>query len=43
MGTSVEIIDRHYGHLGRDDEDHVRELLVNRSGVVVAMDDAEEG
>ncbi|MGZ6637862.1 MAG: tyrosine-type recombinase/integrase [Solirubrobacteraceae bacterium] len=39
MGTSVEIIDRHYGHLVRDDEDHVRELLAARSGDVVATAD----
>ena len=42
MGTSVEIIDRHYGHLVRDDEDHVRTLLAARSGVLVASADGGE-
>jgi integrase len=36
MGASVETIDRHYGHLVRDDENYVRDLLAGRSGDVVA-------
>jgi hypothetical protein len=36
MGTSVKMIDRTYGHLAHDSEDHLRELLAGRSGVEVA-------
>jgi hypothetical protein len=36
MGTSVKMIDRTYGHLAHDSEDHLRELLSRRSGVEVA-------
>ena len=43
MGTSVEIIDEHYGHLVRDDEDHIRDLLAARSGVLVASADGSQG
>lgn len=32
MGTSVKIIDKHYGHLAHDSEDHLRSLLSARSG-----------
>ena len=36
MGASVKTIDRTYGHLAHDSEDHLRELLAARSGVDVA-------
>jgi integrase len=36
MGASVKTIDRHYGHLAHDSEDHLRGLLAARSGVSVA-------
>jgi hypothetical protein len=39
MGTSVAVIDRHYGHLARDSEDAIRARLdarVNRDGVEMA-------
>ena len=41
MGTSVKMIDRTYGHLAHDSEDHLRELLdarSRRSGVDLASD-----
>ena len=41
MGTSVEMIDRTYGHLARDSEDAIRARLdarAGRSGDVVATD-----
>jgi len=41
MGASVEMIDRHYGHLVPDGEDVVRELLSRRTGVDVASDSPE--
>jgi hypothetical protein len=47
MGTSVEMIDRTYGHLARDSEDAIRARLdarSQRSGVVVASSaDPEPG
>ncbi len=39
MGASVETIEAHYGHLARDSEDTLRELLAARSGVDVASAD----
>ncbi|MGZ6670800.1 MAG: tyrosine-type recombinase/integrase [Solirubrobacteraceae bacterium] len=36
MGTSVKMIDRTYGHLAHDSEDHLRALLDARSGVEMA-------
>lgn len=39
MGTSVKMIDRTYGHLARDSEDHLRALLDARSGVDLASDE----
>jgi integrase len=36
MGASVKTIDKHYGHLAHDSEDHLRGLLAARSGVLVA-------
>jgi integrase len=39
MGTSVKMIDRTYGHLAHDSEDHLRALLDARSGVDVASDE----
>jgi integrase len=36
MGTSVKMIDRNYGHLAHDSEDHLRDLLDARSGVDLA-------
>ena len=33
MGASVKTIDRTYGHLAHDSEDHLRDLLASRSGV----------
>lgn len=36
MGASVETIEMHYGHMARDSEDTLRDLLAARSGVVVA-------
>jgi integrase len=39
MGASVKTIDKTYGHLAHDSEDHLRELLEARSGVVVASED----
>lgn len=36
MGASVETIERHYGHLVRESEDHLRGLLAGRSGVDLA-------
>lgn len=44
MGTSVKIIDRTYGHLAHDSEDHLRHLLdarSRRSGVDMASDQAD--
>ncbi len=38
MGTSTEMIDRHYGHLVPDSEDLVRGLLAQRSGDEMATD-----
>ena len=41
MGTSIAMIDRHYGHLARDSEDSIRARLdarSNRSGVFLASD-----
>jgi integrase len=35
MGASVKTIDRTYGHLAHDSEDHLRTLLASRSGVEV--------
>lgn len=35
MGASVETIERHYGHLVRESEEHLRGLLSNRSAIVV--------
>jgi hypothetical protein len=32
MGTSVELLDRTYGHLVRESEDHLRGLLAGRAG-----------
>ena len=47
MGASVKTIDRTYGHLAHDSEDHVRGLLDNRYGVEMALaaegDDGREG
>lgn len=40
MGASVETIERHYGHLVRESEDHLRGLLAGRSGVEVASDES---
>jgi integrase len=37
MGASVKTIDRTYGHLAHDSENHLRDLLASRSGDVVAM------
>jgi hypothetical protein len=31
MGTSVAMIDRHYGHLARDSEETIRQLLTARA------------
>jgi integrase len=36
MGASVKTIDRTYGHLAHDSEDHLRDLLAARSGDQVA-------
>ncbi|MGN6168185.1 MAG: hypothetical protein ACTHQQ_08430 [Solirubrobacteraceae bacterium] len=33
MGPSVKTIDKHYGHLAHDSEDHLRGPLTARSGV----------
>ena len=41
MGTSVEMTDKHYGHLARDSEDSIRARLnagSNRSGVYLASE-----
>lgn len=41
MGTSLGMIDRHYGHLARDSEDSIRTRLnarSNRSGVYLASE-----
>ncbi len=38
MGASVKTIDKHYGHLAHDSEDHLRGLLATRSGVLVASE-----
>ena len=38
MGASVKTIDKHYGHLAHDSEEHLRGLLEARSGVLVAPD-----
>jgi hypothetical protein len=41
MGTSIAMIDRHYGHLVRDSEDSIRarlEARVAQSGAKVASD-----
>ena len=43
MGTSVEMIERHYGQLARDSEDTLRDLLAARSGHVVATANGEGG
>jgi integrase len=42
MGTSVELLDRTYGHLVRESEDHLRGLLAGRSGGFVADDEIGE-
>jgi hypothetical protein len=42
MGTSVQMIDRTYGHLAHDSEDHIAALLdtrSKRSGVDLASDE----
>lgn len=39
MGTSVEMIERHYGHMARDSEDVLRALLSARSGDDLATAD----
>jgi integrase len=36
MGASVKTIDKHYGHLAHDSEEHLRGLLTARTGVLVA-------
>jgi integrase len=39
MGTSIAMIDRHYGHLARDSEDSIRARLnarTDQSGVYLA-------
>jgi integrase len=41
MGASVETIERHYGHLVRDSEDHLRGLLASRKGGESADRDTE--
>ena len=33
MGTSLAMIDRHYGHLARDSEDSIRLRLNRRNGI----------
>ena len=40
MGTSVKMIDRTYGHLAHDSEEHLRDLLSARSGDDLATGDA---
>jgi integrase len=41
MGASVATIDRTYGHLAHDSEEHLRGLLEARSGVVVASTETD--
>jgi hypothetical protein len=36
MGASVKTIDKTYGHLAQDSDDHLRDLLAARSGDQVA-------
>ncbi len=36
MGSSLEMIERHYGHLAKGRLDHLRDLLSRRSGVLVS-------
>ena len=46
MGTSIAMIDRHYGHLARDSEDSIRARLdarANESGAKVASQAQQEG
>jgi hypothetical protein len=43
MGTSVKMIDRTYGHLAHDSEDHLRALLDARSGVDLASSEGRGG
>jgi hypothetical protein len=43
MGSSLEMIERHYGHLAKGRLDHLRDLLSRRSGVLVAPPEAAEG
>jgi hypothetical protein len=41
MGTSIEMIDKHYGHLARDSEESIRSRLDARAaqpGVNLASD-----
>lgn len=42
MGASVEVIERHYGHLVRESEDHLRGLLAARSGGFEGSTGSEE-
>ena len=37
MGTSVKMVDRTYGHLAHDSEDHIGALLDARSGVLALI------
>jgi len=43
MGASVETIEAHYGHLARDSENTLRQLLAQRSGVLVASSETADG
>src|SRR5262249_8427815 len=42
MGSSQEMIERHYGHLAKGRLDHLRDLLSRRSGVLVASPETAE-
>jgi site-specific recombinase XerD len=43
MGASVKTIDKTYGHLAHDSEDHLRALLTIRSGVEMASAPGQNG
>jgi integrase len=43
MGTSVAMIDRHYGHLARDSEETIRQLLSARTGAVEPAEESSNG
>jgi integrase len=42
MGNSLQMIDAHYGHLAKGRLDHLRELMANRSSVLLPSQDVPQ-